>query len=217
MPDWRERLRGEAMKLASGPVVLAFLVVVALAVAVIWGITQWSYGALLASKDARIAILEHRLAEYREHLNGATPDEARQRIEALENEGKALRLRLQPRRLTTSQRQAIADRSVLPAGAQPNPVTVLAEENCSDCAAFAADLAAALREAGSWIVTSSVVKDPPERPRTGLAIRVPEPRRPPPEAVILQQALRSAGLAFLVLPGSTGPNVELLVTERVPQ
>ena len=217
MPDWIERLRGEAMKLASVPVVLAFLVAVAVAVAAIWGAVQWSYGALLASKDARIAFLERRVNDYREHLSGATPDEAKQRIEALENEVKALRLRLQPRRLTTSQRQAIPDRSLFPAGAQPNAVTVLAEENCSDCTAFAADLAAALRESGSWIVTADVLKNPVERPRTGLAIRVPEPRRPPPEAVILQQAMRSAGLAYLMVPGGTGANAELLVTERVPQ
>ena len=108
------------------------------------------------------------------------------------------------------------DRARLPAGAQPREVTVLHEDNCSDCASFAADLEAALGTGGSWRISTQVMTDPAERPRSGLGIRVREPLRPPSEAVILQQALRSAGLEFTMLVGGADPSVEVLITDRVP-
>jgi hypothetical protein len=46
---------------------------------------------------------------------------------------------------------------------------------------------------------------------------VPDRLRPPPDAVALQQALRSAGLEFAIVGGAGGSTAELLVTERVPQ
>jgi hypothetical protein len=215
MQEWFERLRLEAKAVASAPTLLAAVIVVV--TAVVWGALHWSYRAILSEKDAHIASLERRLADYRDNLSGAAPDEAKRRIETLEAEVEMLRLRLQPRRLTPIQRQAIVDRSRLPAGGQPREVTVLHEDNCSDCASFAADLEAALRTEGSWRVSTQVMTDPAERPRTGLGIRVHDPLRPPSEAVVLQQALRSAGLPFTMLAGGADPTLELLVTDRVPQ
>ena len=63
-------------------------------------------------------------------------------------------------------------------------------------------------------MTSQLLTDLGGRPSSGLGIRVAEPTRPPPEAVVLQQALRSAGLAFSMLRAETSSGVELLVTER---
>jgi hypothetical protein len=215
MPNWLERLRQEIATIAPTPFLFAAAVLVA--TVVIWGILHWSYWAALANKDLHIAFLERRVTAYRENLGGVTPEEAKRRIESLETELKTLRLRLQPRRLTPAQQQAILDRSRLPAGAPPNRVTIAHEENCSDCRTFASAFEATLRDSGSWIVGMEVLAELPERPRTGLGIRVPEPLRPPPEAVVLQQALRSAGLAYIMISGGADPNIELLITERIPQ
>jgi hypothetical protein len=212
MSEGFDRLRQEARAIASAPILAAMVLIAALVA--IWGVLHWSYRAALSNKDSHIAFLERRVAEYRDRLGGATPDEARKRIEALETELKSLRLRLQPRRLTQAQRQAIVDRSRLPAGAKPAPVVVTQEAVCSDCRAFADDLVAALNEGGNWQVSATVVQSPDERPRTGLSIRVAEPLRPPPQAARLQAALRSAGLAFDVVSGDVGDTVELLITER---
>ncbi|HLF12796.1 MAG TPA: hypothetical protein VJA26_16450, partial [Gammaproteobacteria bacterium] len=154
--------------------------------------------------------------DYRDKLAGATPDEAKRRVDALEAEIDSLRLKLQPRHLTPSQRQAILDRSRLPAGAPPRAVTVIHEEKCSDCAAFAGEIVAALRDAGSWTVSTEVVPELAQRPRSGLAIRVTEVLRPPPEAVALQRALQAAGLPLTIVAGGSAPTAELLVAERVP-
>jgi hypothetical protein len=213
--DWLTRLRQEASAIATAPV--GFAVSILVAIAVIWGALHWSYQAVLSSKNARIAQLERRVAEYRNRLGGGTPEDIARRIEALEMEVKALRLRLQPRHLSAAQRQAILDRSRLPAGARPHPLTIVREENCSDCEQFAADLAAALRDSQAWIVSAVIVSALAERPSTGLGIRVVEPLRPPSEAVRLQNALRSAGLAYTTVGGGVEANVELLVAERLPQ
>ncbi|HEX2215611.1 MAG TPA: hypothetical protein VHG27_02780 [Xanthobacteraceae bacterium] len=215
MPSWTDKIREEARAVASAPILSA--IALALSLAIIWGIVHWSYGAALENRDNHIAQLERRVSEYRDKLNGATPDEAKKRIEGLETEITTLRVRLQPRRLTPVQRQAIIDRSRLPSGATPNALTVSHEEKCSDCAQFAADLIEALRTAEGFVLETGIVAGLSRRPRYGLAIRVPQPLRPPPEAVMLQQALRSAGVAFDVIAGATDPPLELLVTERIPQ
>ena len=209
-----EGLRRQVSAVASAP--LLFAVAVLALVAVIWGVLHVSYRTVLANKDRHIALLERRVADYREVAGGATPDEARRRTEAMETELKTLRLRLQPRRVTPEQRQAFLDRSRLPAGAPPRAVTVISEESCSDCAAFAAELVDALRASQGWKLETVTVANLPDS-RAGLSIRVPDRLRPPPDAAVLQQALRSAGLEFTMLGGAAGANVELLVTERAPQ
>ncbi len=210
MSEDMEELKREARAVGSAPIMFGAAVVII--AASIWGFMHWSYRAVLSAKDAHIASLQRRLDDYRETLGGAGPEEARRRIGTLESELRTLRLRLTPRHLAPSQRQAIADHSRRPGGVEPRGVTLVVEETCSDCAAFAAEIADALRIADNWAVAVQAVKEPGGRPRLGLGIRVPEPTRPPPEALVLQQALRSAGLPFSMLSGGSG--TELLVTER---
>jgi hypothetical protein len=215
MPGWLEDLRREAKVVAAAPILFAGIV--AVAAVVIWGVLHWSYQATLSAKDRHVAMLERRVAAYRESASGATPDEARRRIEALETELKTLRLRLQPRRLTAAQRQTILDHSRLPAGARPYALSVLYEADCGDCKPFAEDLASALQASEGWQADMEVFAPPIERPRYGLGIRVPDPLRPSPQAVFLQGALRSAGLGFMMVVGAADPNIALLVTERTPE
>lgn len=208
-------LRRQFNALTSAP--LLFVVALIVVAAAIWGALQFSYRGVLSSKDRYIALLERRLGEYREAVGGATADEARRRIEAMDTEIKTLRLRLNPRRLTPDQRQAIVDRSRLPSGAQVRAVTVAVERDCVDCAAFAEGIAMALRDSQGWTISSGAPAAAGDRTGPGLAVRVGDRLRPSPDAIVLQQALRSAGLEFAVVGGGMTPNVELLVTERLPQ
>ena len=214
MEDEVQGLRRQVRAVMSAPVL--FVLTVLVLVAVVWGALHLSYRTILSNKDRHIATLERRIADYRAAVNGATPDEAGRRIDAMELELKALRLRLQPRRITSEQRQAILDRSRLPSGAQLRTATVVTEESCSDCAAFAAELVATLRASQGWTVNTATVPNLPDT-RPGLAIRVADRLRPPPDAIVLQQALRSANLEYAMLGGAVGTHVELLVTERAPQ
>jgi hypothetical protein len=214
LQDWLEALKQEIATIAAAPV--TFVIVLLVVIAVAWGGLHWTYRTVLANKDERIALLERRIGEYRDKLSGATADEAKRRIDALETEVETLRLRLSPRHLTPAQKQAILDRSRVPAGAPPRAVTVIHEEKCSDCAAFAGQIVDALRAAGSWTVTMETVPALRQRPRSGLAIRVTEVLRPPLEAVALQRALQAAGLPLTMIAGSNALTAELLIAERAP-
>ena len=215
MADAVEELKRQTKALASAPIILC--AVVLLLAGLIWSLVHWSYRTVLAGKNAYVASLEGRLADYESSVNGASPAEARRRIDAMENELTALRIRLTPRRLTSAQRQALSDRSRRPSGVPSRNLSVIVEESCGDCAAFAADISDALRAVDNWIVASHSVSRLSDRSRSGLAIRLVDPTRPSQEAVVIQEALRSAGLAFSVIPAASVSGVELLVTERVQQ
>ena len=212
MPNAIEVLKRQAQAIGSAPIALAVLVV--LLTAMVWGIMHWTYGGILTSKDAHIASLERRVADYRDSVSGASPEEAHRRIDALEAQLHALQLQLTPRRLNPAQRQAISDRSRRPAGSPSRSITVTVDDACSDCAVFAAEITEALRVAENWTVAIRAVSNAGERLRSGLGIRIAEPTRPSPEAVVLQESLRSAGVSFSMLGAGPSSGVELLVTER---
>lgn len=214
MADGPGRIRQEIAAIASAPVSITLIVV--FAGIVMWALIQWSYAGLLSSKDTQIAFLERRLAEWRDKMAGMSPDEARARVQVLEGQVKALEIRLQPRRLSDAQRQSLVDRARLRPGVQYS-LTILREADCSDCETFAAQIVAALRESSGWTVKIGLAEAATEKPRYGLAIRVADPLRPPPEATRLQDAMQSAGIAFEMVAGGLGTAVELLVTERPAQ
>jgi hypothetical protein len=214
MPDWTGRVRQEMGAIGSAPV--AFTVIVLCAGVVMWGLIQWSYGALLSGKDKEIAFLERRLADWRDKMSGMNPDEAKQRLHDLETQAKTLQMRLQPRMLSEEMRQALVDRARLRPGVQFT-LTVLREADCSDCERFSAQIVAALRKSSGWTINIGILPESVEKPRYGLAIRVADLLRPPTEAVRLQGALQSAHIAFEMIAGGVGAGVELVVTERPVQ
>lgn len=208
-----QALKREAQAIASAPVLFAATLL--LVIGGTWFGLHWVYRVVLASKDRQIEFLERRLSDYREHLGSATPDELRRRIQGLEAESNALRLRLQPRQLTPSQKRAILDRSRLPAGMTARPITLFYAEACSDCTQFSRELADALSAEGNWLVALAPISEVPDSPRYGLGIRVANPLAPPSSAVVLGEALRSAGLSYTMVAGAQGSRAEILVTERV--
>lgn len=82
MPEWlQELISGWPMIKANIPI---FIVILALMIGVIWGVMNWTYGAIIASKSSQIELLQQRVTDYEKKLNGASPDQARQKIESLE-------------------------------------------------------------------------------------------------------------------------------------
>jgi hypothetical protein len=212
MNDLHEQLKRQINAVMSAPIILG--VIVMLTLATVWAAIHWSYNAVLSGKDARISSMERIITQYRDSVGGASPEEARRRIGVLESELSNLRIRLTPRRLTPKQSQAIADRSRRPSGTPTRSLTLFIQEACSDCASFARDIVAALHVADNWKVATKTVFDVGERTPSGLAIRVSELGRPPQEAVVLQEALRSAELPFRVLENGSGAEAELVISER---
>jgi hypothetical protein len=82
MPDLVKLLEQWAVVTAA-PIPFAIAVVVA--AGLIWLAVGWSYSAVLSGKSAQIELQDRQLADYRDKLKGATPEEAKAKIDALED------------------------------------------------------------------------------------------------------------------------------------
>jgi len=66
---------------------------------------DWSYSAILSSKNSQIELLEREIADYKEKLNGASPSDVKARLDTLE----ARLSHIEPRRLSLEQKRTIAE------------------------------------------------------------------------------------------------------------
>jgi hypothetical protein len=72
---------------------IVFIVLVATG---IWAVLDWRYGGVIANRDSTIALLTTELDAYKNKLGGASPDQAKARIETLEQKVEDLSKRLGP-------------------------------------------------------------------------------------------------------------------------
>ena len=78
MPSWKEILEQFAL-ISAAPIPFS-LVTIAI-VGIVWVVENWSYNAVLSSKNSQIELLERQIADYKDKLSGATPNEAKARID----------------------------------------------------------------------------------------------------------------------------------------
>lgn len=82
MPQWMQDLTtGWPMIRANLP---TFFVIVVLIILTVWTVVNWSYSGVISSKNGQIELQDRQLADYREKLKGATPDQAKDKIDVLE-------------------------------------------------------------------------------------------------------------------------------------
>ena len=146
-----------------------------------------SKDAEIASKDAEIKLQDRQLADYRG--------------------------RIEPRQLTAEQRKILMERA---RGYVHHKLTITYEGPCPDCATYAMAFETTLREAG-WIVHNWHIEIPPQRPRTGIAVLVPDPNSISKEAELIRKALVAADVDIELMPlgdlAVRGP-LQLLITAR---
>jgi hypothetical protein len=211
MPQWLQNLfDGWPMIKANLP---TFFVILVLMLGGVWLVLNWAYGQVLANKDAQIQLQDRQLADYKEKLQGATPDQAKAQIDGLEARLRAL----EPRRLSDEQRRILIEAVRVPVGTQ-YAAAINSEGGCPDCPGYGAQFERALRAAG-WAVYNGMIMGPAQRPSYGLAITVPDPANLPPAAASLKSAFQAAKIDFEVMAGSSGlpgmpPAVSLLITAR---
>jgi hypothetical protein len=211
---------------------IAFAVALAIIFGLVWAAVSWSFQSRFDGQSSAISSLENRvklkddqIGEYKEKLSGATPEEAKKRIDALELQIKAL----SPRRVSLEQRQHITDAL---RGMKGN-ISIVQDMAAADAKPLTADLASAFQAAG-WGVSLPMIMGPSNVPTSGLAVRVENPGnlRPVQQAVV--SALKAVGLDFDLqagirkappipdpppgyprVPSEMSPDVELLLTTRV--
>jgi hypothetical protein len=152
-----------------------------------WLILRFWYSGQLASKDAEIKLQDRQLADYRG--------------------------RIEPRQLTAEQRKILIERA---RGYVHHKLTITYEGPCPDCATYAMAFEATLREAG-WVVHNWHIEIPPQRPRTGIAVLVPDLNNLSKEAESLRTALVAADVDIDLMHlgdfAVQGP-LQLLITAR---
>jgi hypothetical protein len=83
MPQWMQDLfAGWPMIRANLP---TFFVILVIIIGAVWWLMDWRYGAIVASKNGQLELQDRQLADYKQKLDGASPDQARAKIEALEH------------------------------------------------------------------------------------------------------------------------------------
>src|SRR5260370_11304288 len=98
LEDFIKYILGEWRMIAQSPV--SFIVAVLVIGLFIWGAMTWGYGR-------EMSLLSQQVADYKDKLSGASPNEAKTKIERLISEVAALRNQMQGRRLTPEQRNKI--------------------------------------------------------------------------------------------------------------
>jgi hypothetical protein len=185
------------------------------AVLVMTVVISW---AVIWSFRQETTLLRQQISEYKDKLDGASPDEAKTALDALADEVTALQARLKPRRVTSYQRQIIADRLKVPTGAQ-YALAIVHEGGCWDCPQYAADFDGTFRSIPGWLVSNRVIMGLVQRPPHGLAVVIADPLHPSPQESVLLQALQAAGIEF-DLQGAQptlDKGLQLLLAAKTPQ
>src|ERR1039457_1417985 len=99
---------GEMSVIAHAPA--TFVAALLILAGCIWWAMEWRYGGVIANRDAKLSSARTQRDEYKEKLQGATPDQAKARIDTLE----ARLANIEPRRLSTERRAMLADKLRLP-------------------------------------------------------------------------------------------------------
>ncbi|MGO9133783.1 MAG: hypothetical protein ACLP8A_07000 [Methylovirgula sp.] len=165
----------------------------------IWGALSWSYSSIINSYEGRIKLKDDQISEYKDKLNGATPAEAKARLDALESQLKAL----SPRRLSSEQRNLIA-RAISGTKATIN---IVHDGASPDANQFAGDFLWAF-QAGGWTVVPSMGIGIGNPAPTGLALRVVDPSALSAADKVIQNALEAAHVSYDLQGGFRSPPIQ---------
>jgi hypothetical protein len=166
-------------------------------------------------KNAQLELADRQLAEYKQKLSGASPDEAKTKIETLISEVTALRNQMQGRRLTSEQRNKIIEAVRLP-NASTFKVQIVREVSAQDTGALANDFTMAFQAAGWKTGYGSMMFGAPSP--SGLALLVSDQNNLSPTETIVLSALRGAQIQFdilqLPLSSNAGDEARIWITGR---
>ena len=182
-----------------------------------WRIVTWSYAGRLANTESELRLKNTQLDDYREKLKGATPDEAKARIEDLAADVTYLRKHALPRTLSESQ---LRDIETAASAAGFSTIAIMYKELGFDTARLAEVLRSAFDAAGWGGITAPLSTGMMRYPGTSaLAVLVRYVNsRSRPELAVIEGFTRS-GLDFEVfqmMPGFGHANSEVVVLVTDP-
>ncbi|UYO46993.1 hypothetical protein KQX64_12945 [Rhodopseudomonas palustris] len=174
------------------------------------------YFVVAGQLNGQIAVLKERLSlaeaqrdDYKTKLSGASPDEARARLDKLE----ALLASVLPRKLTPDQ---LATMSKI-IGPIVGSVRINNDASSSDGAAFANAFRTFFAGQG-WHVQAGIVMGPGLVSKSGVGISLVNGQSPTPAEAALLKALSAAGILFDIFPNAaiqhpnSEPMTEILIS-----
>ncbi len=78
-----KHILGELRIILAAPI--SFAVVIVASFAIIWWIMDWRYGGIISNRESELQLVTAQRDDYRDKLKGASPDEAKAKIETLQN------------------------------------------------------------------------------------------------------------------------------------
>jgi hypothetical protein len=205
-------LAGEGRVVLQAPVALLIVCISVFGIA--YAIMNWKYTSQIEIYQTRLALKDETIANYKEKLNGATPDEAKKRLEALE----ALVKTISPRRLSDDQKKIITKLISNTKGV----ISITHDAGAADAKVFAYDLANIFRSCG-WEVRLPMVIGLGYPPPRGVALQIRNESSLTETETIVKTALERALIDFNLQAGwtdfgggiSTVADVGILVTTRI--
>ena len=188
MGDFLSTLKDNWAVIAAAP--LAFAIWTAVILAACWALVSHLKTNQIGNLDSRIALRDDEIADYKRKLEGATPEEAAQKIARLE-EAVA---RLQPASFTKEQLMKLTKAIENIKGT----MEVYVDGAYPDGPSLAAQLIEAFRDAG-WSASSGMVIGPANRPPNGIEFSNAPEVAPELRSATLN-ALAEAGLRFAIFP-----------------
>jgi hypothetical protein len=197
-----------------------FFLVVALVGFGIWKFLNHHYSGRISTKDDLLTLRQAQIDDYKAKLDGATPDAAKARMDALEARIAEIVPQitaLGPRRLTAEQQKAMLP--ILDSGRGAH-ITICSDAASADAAQFSRSLVAVFNSAG-WIVRTPMVLGLGYSPPSGIGLRVKNPQSLSGAEKFVFDSLKAAGLEFdllqagAALPIETQEVVELVITNKL--
>lgn len=142
---------------------VTFSIALMLVCGLCWFALRWRYEGVNASLRERIENRDEKLADYKSKLDGASPDEAKKRIDFLEEKLKSL----EPRRVGREFAPQMVDILSTHAGA----IDVTQDMMGSDNRGLSVGIGEVFRSAG-WTVQMPMVGGPSNPPIEGIAVTV---------------------------------------------
>ena len=214
--DIAKYLVGEWAVISGAPG--AFLLAVILVAGLIWAAMKWAYSARLQNKDSLIELQTAQLGDYKQKLDGASPDQAKARIDALEAQLNKLVSDVAPRTIDGTQRNALRQAALI---VGPHRIDVMHDVASSDGRKLSAQFEQVFQAAG-WAVRSAAVMGPGNSPPSGIGLWVTNPKGLTQVEAAVVQGLTNAGIVFdlqaVPSPRNPGdpnfPEVSLMVGTR---
>jgi hypothetical protein len=214
--DFIETIQKEWAVISGAP--WSFATVIVAVGVILWLFVNQINSGTISAKDATIETLKIQNESYKQKLNGASPEEAKARMDALE----ARVSRVEPRRLSHEQKKTIAENATLPAGTS-YALSIESDKRCPDCTQYADEFSDIFSEA-HWAISTPTVERPSTKSSKGIAVLSPDPNSPLPAAAALIHALKAANVPFDLMPGSDlnfslqgipAPIPAMLITSKV--